>query len=127
MFRVLDENLDPISNIYQTTLHDCIYGTFVFTETFEKDSFLFAFHSGEEADFKNQYEGSNMETWTWIVKASYDSYSLDLVLEEPEDQSLLVINEQATYIIELAKNHLLISVYQTDLFVAKDWTIIHHV
>ena len=64
---------------------------------------------------------------SWITKAKLDAASGELVLSDPDTQSILIKAGEVQTIVELPKNTHLMHFHPTDLLIARDWKVTNRI
>ena len=106
-----------------TSLHESVAMISCLSESLSKKECIFAL-SAKPEKYNHSYDaGVNPHRISWITKASLDAASGELVLSDPDTQSILIEGGEVQSIVELPKNTLLMHIYPTDLLIARDWKV----
>ena len=106
-----------------SSLHESVDMIRYLSESLSKNGCIFALEA-EPEKYNHSYDtGDDPKYKSWITKASLDAASGELVLSDPDTQSILIERGDLRSIVELPKNMLLMHFNPTDLLIARDWKV----
>ena len=123
IFFILDEQMKEINEIYPQHLHPCESPLILsLADSLDKNQFLLVFYTEVQPECKHHYDGfRNTIVNSWVTEACFSSDQNQIILQDPAEKSILCENETVWSLIEVAKERLVIHLYNKDILLTKGW------
>ena len=112
-----------IKDLPMSSLHESVGRIRCLSESLSKNGCIFALHAKPEKYNVLYDAGGDPDDISLITKASLDATTGELVLSDPDTQSIHIDGGDVQSIVELPKNTLLMHIHPTDLLIARDWKV----